>query len=188
MTQTKAVCKTYPSLAKLSELFELDRESPSGLRWKRRPMIKEQWWNTKYAAKPAGCQTTYHWRVACFGKKLMVHRIIWILTHGSIPEEMGIDHIDGNGFNNALENLRLATVSENSHNQVARKGNSKNVCFVRDKMKWRVQVWKGNRNHFGGYYYTEQQATEVAKKMRERLHGAFANHQVKRGTKSEGEV
>ena len=46
-------------------------------------------------------------------KKFLVHRVVWEAFNGDIPENMIIDHIDGNGQNNALNNLQLITQSEN---------------------------------------------------------------------------
>lgn len=185
MAQVKALSKTYPSMAKLSEFLELDNESPSGLRWKKRQNQISETWNTKHAGKPAGSKGEFHWRVHCFGGRYLAHRIVWILAYGSIPEDMVVDHIDGDGFNNAIENLRLATVSENAYNRVARKGNFKNVWFVRQKMRWAVEVWRNRIRYPGGHYHTEQEAAEVAKQLREMLHGAFANHK-ERTVKTEG--
>lgn len=47
---------------------------------------------------------------------ISIHRIVWETFNGSIPEDMVIDHIDGNRSNNALSNLRLVTQSENMYN------------------------------------------------------------------------
>lgn len=44
------------------------------------------------------------------------HRLIWETFNGTIPENMVIDHIDGNRANNALNNLRLVSQSENMYN------------------------------------------------------------------------
>ena len=45
------------------------------------------------------------------------HRIIWKLAYGEDPPaDMEIDHINRNGIDNRLSNLRLATRSQNSLN------------------------------------------------------------------------
>lgn len=50
-------------------------------------------------------------------KRYYTHRVIWELVNGPIPEGLCIDHIDGNGLNNSLANLRLATLSINQRNR-----------------------------------------------------------------------
>lgn len=54
-------------------------------------------------------------RVMVNRKNYFAHRIAWLLTHKEWPEF--IDHIDGNGLNNKLTNLRNVTKSLNAQNQ-----------------------------------------------------------------------
>jgi hypothetical protein len=56
------------------------------------------------------------------GKKHLVHRVIWYLHHGSVPDFL--DHIDGNPLNNRIENLRPATKAQNAMNRRIRSDNS----------------------------------------------------------------
>lgn len=46
----------------------------------------------------------------------LVHHTVWAWHHGRFPT-MQIDHINGNGFDNRIENLREVTQSENQLNQ-----------------------------------------------------------------------
>lgn len=46
----------------------------------------------------------------------LVHRVVWFMHNGPIPEWMEIDHLDRVKLNNRIENLRLVTRSGNCHN------------------------------------------------------------------------
>ncbi len=50
-------------------------------------------------------------------KRFYAHRVIWEMCHGNIPDGMCIDHIDGDGLNNRIDNLRAVTLSENQRNR-----------------------------------------------------------------------
>ena len=47
---------------------------------------------------------------------IQMHKIVWAWHHGRFPT-LQIDHINGNGFDNRIENLREVTPSENQLNQ-----------------------------------------------------------------------
>lgn len=44
---------------------------------------------------------------------ILIHRLIWLFFYGDIPNNMEINHIDGNKTNNSLVNLEVVTRSEN---------------------------------------------------------------------------
>ena len=45
-----------------------------------------------------------------------LHRAVWEYCNGEIPKGYTVDHIDRNKDNNQIQNLRLATYSENNRN------------------------------------------------------------------------
>lgn len=51
-------------------------------------------------------------------KHFQVHRLVYEAFNGNITEGYQIDHIDGNPSNNNLENLKVATPYENTHNNI----------------------------------------------------------------------
>lgn len=61
------------------------------------------------------------------GKKQLASRVIWEMLRGSIPPGMCIDHIDGNKLNDRIENLRVATLSENQRNRRLQKNCSMRI-------------------------------------------------------------
>lgn len=55
-------------------------------------------------------------RLSIDGHHYRAHRIAWLLMFGKWPLEQ-IDHINGNRFDNRIENLRQATNGQNQHNK-----------------------------------------------------------------------
>ena len=69
----------------------------------------------------------------------MVHKLIYFLETGEYPKI--IDHIDGNGLNNKISNLRGSTVRLNTHNMTKhREGKLQGCYFCKDTNKWRSRV------------------------------------------------
>ena len=56
-------------------------------------------------------------RIYVQGKRYQAHRLAWRFFYGQFPPlEMDVDHINGNRSDNRIENLRLASRSENAIN------------------------------------------------------------------------
>lgn len=76
-------------------------------------------------------------------KTFRIQRIIWIMMFGHIPEGFFIDHINGNPLDNRLENLRLATNSQNQQNRPAPKNNTsgyRGVTWHKSANKWMARI------------------------------------------------
>jgi hypothetical protein len=90
-----------------------------------------------------------------------------------------LDHIDGNTFNNCIENLRPATISQNNCNQVIRKDNTsgiKGVSWCKTWKKWKVRVQINRKRISFGYFKNLELAELVAIEARNKFHGNFAKH------------
>jgi len=107
-----------------SYYFKLSEESPSGLVWKVAPSRNIR---TKDIA---GCKNSKAWNVRLNGVLYKVHRVIWVLYHGSISKSLIIDHLDGNPHNNKIDNLALKTIRHNQQNQKKRCTNTSGVTGV----------------------------------------------------------
>lgn len=104
-------------------LFYYDPKSPTGLRFlvgnkangnKKRNPNDPVGTRRKLFRDGALRKVAVHIRIN--GKYYFVHRIVWELFNGPIPKDMVIDHLDGNPWNNVIENLACKTRLQNSQN------------------------------------------------------------------------
>jgi HNH endonuclease len=119
-----------------------------------------------------------HRQVMVCGKLYMAHRLAWFYIHSKWPKNQ-IDHIDGDGSNNSLSNLREATPSQNAHNKAIFKSNTsgvKGVSYSLSHKKWRARVMVNNKSKHIGYFCDIYEAESSVKEARNKLHGMFANH------------
>ena len=111
---------------------------------------------------------------------LKVHRVVWVMFNGPIPEGMQIDHIDGDRANNKIENLRVCYQSSNQHN---RKLNSNSSSGVKG-LRWhkRDRLWVARVQTRGDRierrFEDREDAVQWLIETRILLHGAFVNHGV----------
>lgn len=99
------------------ETGAIERRDPSA---KRRPYTGT-----------ANRRTDTSYRVLCLdGKKLYAHRVAWLITHGEIDTDLVIDHINGDGLDNRLSNLRLVSRSLNQRNRRLGRTNRTGVLGV----------------------------------------------------------
>lgn len=104
--------------------FEYSEESPSGLVWKI-PRLFKGVENYKRVGQPVGSKVitknNSYWSVGLTVEGVRftyaLHRVIWVMFNGQVDINNDIDHLDGNGLNNNISNLRECTKSVNSRNQ-----------------------------------------------------------------------
>ena len=77
-------------------------------------------------------------------KKLLAHRVAFFLYHGHYPVwPNSVDHINHDGCDNRIENLREVTAKEQAMNTRLSKLNTsgvKGVSFLKDRNKWRASA------------------------------------------------
>lgn len=106
------------------EWFYIDKTSPSGLRLKKKHKNnKTTQIGDVVGTKVKSSTGKYYWRVKVGPTAYFAHRVVFLLAHGHIDNELVINHIDGNGLNNSICNLEQTTHSMNSYKKLIRSDN-----------------------------------------------------------------
>ena len=108
-------------------------------------------------------------------KKHYAHRIIFMMFHGRLPEQ--IDHIDGDRSNNLLSNLREASNAQNNRNTKLRSTNQtgfKGVFYNKINKNYNARIMVNYKGLHLGCFDTPEEAYEAYKKAALKLHGDFA--------------
>lgn len=113
-------------------------------------------------------------RIRLNGVEYRAHRIVWELHNGKIPEGMLIDHINRIKTDNRIENLRLATQSQNLNNQPGRSklGLPKGVQISNSKYRAKITI-NGKSIHLG-VFDTPEEAGKAYEDKAVELYGEFA--------------
>lgn len=172
------MAKEKLSIQYLKECLSYD-ELTGKFTWKARPRhhFSADWswvnWNKRWAGCEAGwiekpqnhsSKTPYH-KISVNGVNYKAHRLAWVFISGEWPEGL-IDHKDGNGLNNAKENLRVVTDAENARNQSRRKDNKSGitgVCWSKQLEKWQAHGRYNDKLHHLGFFETIFDAACVRK-------------------------
>lgn len=138
-------------------------------------------WNSCFARKTAG-STDYirnlkYTKITLHRIKYKAHRLAWLYMTGRFPLDM-IDHIDGNGLNNKIENLREVNNAENKRNtrrHSTNKSGFNGVCWNKAMRMWTAQLVHDNVSYHLGQFKTKQEAIE-ARKAANIKYGFHPNH------------
>jgi hypothetical protein len=87
---------------------------------------------------------------------MCLHRLIATHYIPNPDNKPVIDHIDRNKTNNAIANLRWATISENAVNINRRV--DVNITLARGRQRFRVELHRHGQRHYVGTYATIEEA------------------------------
>ena len=116
-------------------------------------------------------------RIQILGVRYYVHRVIYLWVYGYLPTQQ-IDHIDGNGLNNKLRNLRSVSAVENCRNMGISNANLSGVIGVHWNKKdavWRAQIGVDNKQIHLGSFATKEAAVK-ARVTADLRYGFHSNH------------
>lgn len=111
----------------------------------------------------------------CNGTRLYLsmHRLIM-----QPPNDLQIDHINGDGLDNRLENLRIVYKAQNLFNQRKRAKNTssqyKGVYLHKKKQKWQAQIQHNKKVIYLGYFHKEKDAARAYDMKARELFGEYA--------------
>lgn len=115
--------------------------------------------------------------IALDGLDFYEHYLAWLYVFGMWPT-MQIDHWNGDGTFNAIDNLRDSTQSENMCNAQRQVGVSGLIGAYFDlrRLTWYSKIELGGQSWYLGKFDSDKQAHEAYLEAAEHLHGEFALH------------
>lgn len=137
----------------------------------------------RFAGKPAGCVShgniVLRWKnpsgkIVCMPAARVA---IALHTGKDIPPHMEADHIDRNGINNRITNLRQVTYAQNLYNRGINRNNSsgfKGVCLDKKRGAWEAYIWKDYKKINLGRHPTAELAHQAFREAEKRLRGEYA--------------
>ena len=158
----------------VQECFDYDCKNGM-LIWRERPVSHfkrlSEWkrCNARYARTEAGTnwksgRNTYR-KIRVNGLEYLAHRLAWLAYYGKWPDGE-LDHIDGNGLNNAINNLRDVTPTLNRRNTKMYSHNSSGINGVywsKNDYRWVANISLNGRTHYLGSFKTIEEASMARK-------------------------
>ena len=117
-------------------------------------------------------------QIAVDGRSYLAHRLVWLIVFGRWPEQL-IDHINGDGLDNRIANLRECTPSQNMYNMRLRANNTsgfKGVYPTKKSGRFAAQIKRNGKNKYLGTFDSAQEAHTAYCEAADELHGEFANY------------
>lgn len=106
-----------------------------------------------------------YFQIMIDGRNYLAHRLAWLYVHGAWPR-VHVDHIDGDGTNNRIANLREATPGENAQNKRLVTG----ATWHKGARKWMAQIVVGGVHHHLGLHPSAEAAHAAYVEAKRRLH------------------
>lgn len=179
--------KIYPTQTQLKTLLNYDPLT-GDFTWKAREVKipQDKTWNKRFIGTIAGNKNNSghgKWYIdIAFNKlklgKFRAHRLVWVYMYGSINSDLEIDHINGNGLDNRLGNLRLVKSQDNMKNQrlqINNKSGCSGVFFNKTTKKFEAAITVNFKKINLGNFESKLSAIK-ARKAAEKHYNFHKNH------------
>lgn len=134
-------------------------------------------WRQRCLGKEAGSSSGHGYRrISIDCVEYFAHRLAWLYVHGIWPSQH-IDHINGDGCDNRIANLRDVSNTDNHRNTRLTKTNSSGVLGVRHTPygTFSATIWENAKIIHLGSFKTKEEAIAARKAAEQRL-GYHPNH------------
>lgn len=124
----------------------------------------------------------YHWYeesngyIRSSGKtkedKIFLHRLVM-----DVSENIKVDHIKHNTFDNRKSKLRIATTSQNAMNRIIGSNNTSGitgVVWAKSRNKWKAEIKINDKTIYLGSYDRFEDAIKARKEAEEKYFGNFS--------------
>lgn len=158
----------------LAEWFSYDPDTGI-VSWKKSPSTSIK--QGRAAGTPCGKGSKKYWNIKFRGGYILAHHVAFFLSFGRLPTAE-VDHIDGDGLNNRLKNLREATHASNMKNMRMNSRNTSGIAGVHFNKKvgrWESTICANGKRIFLGNFNDKSEAAS-ARKQAERTLGFHKNH------------
>ena len=108
------------------------------------------------------------------GRSYRCHRLVWLMHHGSWPEN-SIDHINRDRLDNRIENLRDVSNMHNCRNrnlEVTNKSGHTGVSWHKASNRWTAQISVNRKVKYLGIYLDKEDAIKARKEAEEKYWSA----------------
>lgn len=153
-----------PDTSKLNEIFVYDPETGFLSKHKKR--------KNRVAIGCCSLDSGGYFQASVDGKLYAAHRIIWAIVTGTCSPDMEIDHINMVRTDNRIDNLRLATRSQNSANSLGRSALGIKGVY-RDRHRFIAQITKDRKVTYLGTFSTVAEAKAAYDAAASLAHGKF---------------